>query len=261
MLNVSVIGHGAIGSVVCQALLCGEVPGTHLVGAVDRTRPPVPPVSALSLPEAIRRADLVVECAGHQALSEAGPAVVAAGKELLVVSTGALIDDELLEQLRSRGPERVHLCSGAIGGLDLLRSATLQAPFDRVLITTSKLPGSLVQPWMTDEEAERVRTATEPVEVLRAPAKEMARRFPRSTNVAASVALAVGAWEIVEARLLADPAATLTCHDIEASGPTGEYRFLIRNRPSVQTPTTSQVVPYAVLRILRDLTSPTFVFR
>jgi aspartate dehydrogenase len=89
----------------------------------------------------------------------------------------------------------------------------------------------------------------------------MARLFPRSTNVAAAVALAVGAWDVVEAVLLADPAATLTRHEIAATGPAGEYRFEIRNRPSPRTPTTSEIVPYAVLRTLRELARPGFVFR
>lgn len=261
MLGISVIGHGAIGSVVCGALARGEVPGARLIGAYDPLRPPPAPVPALSLDEAIRRADLVVECAGHQGLAEAGPAAVAAGKDLLVVSVGALVDDDLLTRLRAGGPGRVHVCSGAIGGLDLLRSAALLAPFTTVRITTTKLPGGLVQPWMAEEEAERIRGAAEPTEVLRAPAREMARRFPRSTNVAAAVALAAGSWDVVEAVLVADPAATLTCHEILAIGPAGEYRFQIRNRPSPQTPTTSEIVPYAVLRTLAEIAQPRFVFR
>jgi len=51
-------------------------------------------------------------------------------------------------------------------------------------------------------------------------------------------------------RLTADPKASLTSHVIEASGPSGEYRFEIRNNPSPQNPRTSGIVPFAVLRSL-----------
>lgn len=258
-LRVAVVGCGAIGSVVAAELRDGHVAGAELTGVVDPNGAPGLPL--VDLDTAIVGADLVVECAGQSVLAAAGPAVVAAGRDLLVVSIGALTDQELLDTLYAAGTGRVYLATGAIGGFDLLRAATRMAPLDKVEIVTTKKPGGLVQTWMDDAEAERVRTTDAPLEILRAPARVIANRFPKSANVAAAVALAVGDWDRVEAAVVADPAAELTCHAITASGPAGEYRFEIRNRPSPQTPTTSQVVPYAVVKAVADIAARTGSFR
>ncbi|MFC9977284.1 aspartate dehydrogenase domain-containing protein [Spirillospora sp. NPDC127200] len=258
-MDVAVVGCGAIGGIVARALAGGEVPGARLAGVVD-------PAGGRGLPEltldrAVAEADLVVEAAGQRVLAEIGPRVVASGTDLLVVSIGSLTDDALRAELYEAGPGRVHLVTGAIGGLDMLRSAVRMGPLERVRIVTTKKPPGLVQAWMDESEAERVRGAAGPVEVARGPAREIAAAFPKSTNVAAAVALAVGDWDVVEAVVVADPDAALTSHVITASGPAGDYRFEIRNRPSPDNPTTSQVVPYAVLKAVGDLAAGTGVFR
>jgi aspartate dehydrogenase len=251
MISVAVVGCGAIGGVVARALWAERVPGARLNGIITRNvRANLP---ATSLSHALESADLVVEAAGQQALTEIAPQVIQSRASLLVVSVGALSDDATFNLLASARPGRVHLTTGAVGGLDLLRSAARMGSLDSVRIVTSKHPAAIVQPWMSAEEACRVRGATSPVEVMRGPAKKIAGAFPQSTNVAASVALAVGDWDLVEAVVMADPDAPMTSHVITASGAAGEYTFGIRNRPSPSNPKTSKVVPYAVLKAIEDI--------
>lgn len=257
-MRVAVLGCGAIGSVLAAQLRDREIPGAVLAGVVDPNGTQGFP--ELSLDAAIEASDLVVECAGQAGLAAAGPQVVAAGRDLLVVSVGALTDDALAEKLYA-GTGRVYLATGAVGGFDMLRAASRMAPFTSVRIVTTKKPGGLVQTWMDEAEAEHVRTTTRPLEILRAPARVIAHRFPRSANVAAAVALAVGDWDLVEAAVVADPAAELTSHVITAEGPAGRYRFEICNQPSAQTPTTSAVVPYAVAEAVADIAGRTGSFR
>ncbi|MEU8796372.1 aspartate dehydrogenase domain-containing protein [Spirillospora sp. NPDC048819] len=254
-LAVAVLGHGAIGSVVAYALHTGQVPGAGLAAVVDPCPPP-PPLPAASLDQAIDRADLVVECAGQDALRTAGRAVVAAGRDLLAVSTGALADAALHRDLLA-GPGRLRLCAGAIGGLDVLAAAARAEAFDRVTIRTTKAPDALLRPWMDEDQVARLRAAAAPVEVMRGFAREVTRAFPATSNVAASVALAVGDWDVVEAVVVADPAASVSRHEIEARGPAGRYRFEVANRPSPDNPRTSGVVPHAVLRAVEVLAGAT----
>jgi aspartate dehydrogenase len=255
-LTVAVLGHGTIGSAVAAALHSGAVPGARLVAIVDPASPPPPPLPAACLDTALNRAELVVECAGHNALRDAGPAVVSAGRHLLALSTGALADPALHKRLLA-GPGRLTLCTGAVAGLDLLAAATRHAPFDTVTIRTTKAPSSLLRPWMSPQEADRLRTTTTPIELLRGPAREITRAFPATSNVAASVALAVGDWNLVKAAVVADPETTLSRHRIEAAGPVGHYRFDIANQPSPTNPRTSAVVPHAVLHAIAGLAGTT----
>ena len=121
MISVAVVGCGAIGGVVARSLRAGEVPCATLKGIVTRNAQANLPV--LSLSRALESADLVVEAAGQEALTEIAPQVLDSRASLLVVSVGALRDDATFKLLASVPPGRVHLTTGAVGGLDMLRSA------------------------------------------------------------------------------------------------------------------------------------------
>lgn len=256
VVKVAVIGRGAIGGTVANALAAGAVGGAELLGAPGRDGE-----SASDLAAALREADLVVECAGQRALAEHGPAVLAAGQDLLVVSVGALADPAVFAALTAPSTGRVYLSTGAVGGLDLLAAAARLGPLRAVCVTTTKRAASLVQPWMDASAADHLRTATSAVELANGPAREVTTAFPKSANVAASVALAVRDWDVVRAVVVADPHATRTTHVITADGPAGSYRFEVANLPSAETPTTSAVVPFAVLHAIEALAARGAVFR
>jgi aspartate dehydrogenase len=252
--KVGLIGWGAIGRVVGGALAGGRVPGAELVAVVDnRPLGDAVPAPQLSVEEALVSCDLIVEAAGQGVVREWGEAILASGTDLLVASTGALTDEELCKRLLAAGPGRVYFTGGAVGGLDLLQAVCAMGPLSEVRLTTTKLPSTLEQPWMGEELLARMRSATGPVEVMRGTARDVPVRFPKSTNVAASVALAVGDLDAVQVSVVADPAAVHTSHVIEARGAQGSYRFEVRHLPDAANPATSQVVPYAVLRSLGAL--------
>ncbi|MQA95789.1 MAG: DUF108 domain-containing protein [Streptosporangiales bacterium] len=259
------IGRGAVGSVVARSLRDGNVPGAELAGLLARSgpsgRPDTDDLPLITLHEALREADLVVECANQQVVKDVGARILTAGTDLMIISVGALADDMTATALRAAGPGRLYASSGAIGGLDVLRAAARCAPFERITVTITKQPYALVQSWMDAREAARLRVATEPIEVFRGPARETADRFPECTNVAAAVALAVGDWAVVEVVIIADPAARPSVHEVVADGLAGTYRFGIVSRPSPERESSSMVTPYAVLSAISDLTGRDFTFR
>ncbi|TLK54015.1 aspartate dehydrogenase domain-containing protein [Glutamicibacter sp. V16R2B1] len=251
--RIGVVGHGAIGSTVAAELAAGRVEGAVLAGVVGRGTPHTASIRLLSLDEALTECNVLVECAGQPVVAEHAEAVLDSGVDLLVTSIGALADEELASRLQQAGPGRLFLTSGAIGGLDLLSAAARMGKFERIMITTRKKPATLVQAWMTEEQQRELAGTQVAVDVFCGLAREAAGLFPRSLNVVAAVALAVGAWDAVTVRLVADPHAHLTRHHIEASGPGGDYEFSINNRPDPRNPRTSGVVPWAVLRSLESI--------
>ncbi|SDJ38250.1 aspartate dehydrogenase domain-containing protein [Streptomyces indicus] len=249
--KVGLVGWGAIGRVVGGALAEGAVPGAELTCVVDnRPLGDAVPAPQRTFEQAVDACDLIVEAAGQGVVREWGERVLAAGTDLLVASTGALTDEDLAKKLLAAGPGRVYFTGGAVGGLDLLQAVRAMGPLTEVRLTTTKLPATLEQPWMDEELLGRMRGATGPVEVMTGTARDVPVKFPKSTNVAASVALAVGDLDSVRVRVVADPGAVHTSHVVEAAGPHGTYRFEVRHRPDPVNPATSQVVPYAVLRSL-----------
>ncbi|MCE4945974.1 DUF108 domain-containing protein [Streptomyces albulus] len=256
--KVGLVGWGAIGRVVGAALAEHRVPGAALECLVDnRPLGEGAPAPQVTFEEALQRCDLIVEAAGQGVVRAWGERVLTAGADLLIASTGALADEDLAARLLAAGPGRVYFTGGAVGGLDLLQAVRALGPLHTVELTTTKLPGTLEQPWMEQELLTRLRAATGPVEVMTGTARDVPTRFPRSTNVAASVALAVGDLDAVRVRVVADPAARHTRHVVEASGPHGTYRFDVAHLPDPGNPATSRVVPHAVLRSLAALAGRT----
>lgn len=248
MTAVTLIGGGAIGGTVAAALAGGAVPGARHVATITRDGACTPEDRPLPPDEAIAAADLVVEAAGPDALRRWGPTVVAAGRDLLVLSVGALAADGLVAELRS-GPGRVAVSSGAIGGLDLIRAAAQAGAVRSVRLTTVKPASALgLAPDGAGEPG--------PVELYTGPARDAVAAHPRSLNIAATLALACGSWDAVQVRLVADPAATANVHTVEVDGEAGTYCIVARNHPSPATPTTSAVTAAAVLRAIADRTAP-----
>ena len=135
----------------------------------------------------------------------------------------------------------------------MLRSVGTMGAVHRARIVTTKRPNALVQDWMSEDEASEVLGTDSPIQLFEGPVRKLVGRFPSSTNVAATLALAVGSWDIVTGEVWADPSAELTSHRVDVVAEAGEYSFEMRHRPSRQNPRSSAVVPWAVVRVLRDL--------
>lgn len=254
---MGLIGHGAIGSVVARSLREGAVPGAVLTGVLDPRHPP-PDVPVKSTRNLIECADIIVEAAGPSALQAVAHAALSAGRTLVVLSVGAFADPAMWRLLEDNHEGEMLLCSGALGGLDIIRAARLAGPVRSARLVTRKKPVALLQPWMPGEQASalrQLRAEDEPIKLFEGPAREAATLFPQNLNVAASAAVAVGGWDIVSVKLFADPSATCTVHELEADTSVGMYHIRIQNQPSPGNPATSRIVPYAVLRTLRDLTA------
>lgn len=261
--RLALIGFGAIGRELMQHLAPEIASGrVEPVGAVVREparAASTPPGGFLTIDEAIARAELIVECAGVAAVREHGPAVIAAGRTLLLASIGSLVDPDTCRALEA-GPGVLHRTSGAIGGLDLIGAAAQAGGIDHARITTTKSAPSFLQPWMTSDEAHRLRHLTEPETLFDGTPVEAIERFPANVNVAVALASAVrGLGTMAEGlarvrvRVVADPDATASVHLIEASGSSGDYRFEIANRPSPRNPRTSALTAQSLAAEVRAL--------
>ena len=161
-LRVGLLGHGAIGSAVAAGLESGKVENAELSAVLDPWAPH-PSLGVGSLQELLAVSDVVVEAAGHDALREHGCEVREAGADLLVVSVGALADEELYKDLLAVGglavgglvvgglaAGKLYITTGAIGGFDTLKAVALAGAIHRAEITSRKPAANLVQPWMDE---------------------------------------------------------------------------------------------------------------
>jgi aspartate dehydrogenase len=259
--RIGVIGSGAIGEPVIRALKDGRIPGCDLTAVLTRSplSEDLTTFAARSLDELVQRTDLVVEAAGHAALAELGPSVVEQGRDLLVLSVGALVDEDLFARLTPSKGGRLLISTGAVGGLDTLLAAMLVEPLNSVSLTSTKPSKILVRPWMASELRQQLLAGNENTEAFSGRAREAVTLFPESANVAATLALATVGFDDLHVRIVGVPESAHVEHRVTARGRAGSYEFVFRNRPAATNPKTSAIVPYSVIRALRSLRSGTVI--
>ena len=215
-LVVAVIGAGAIGGAVIEALERGDVPGARL-GDVLRSRSTDEEITG-----AIEAADVVVEAGSVEAAGEFIPRVTAAGKDMIVCSCGVFARHEDPRELLARGPGsgRVLVPAGAVGGLDILSAAARAGADDAQLRHfTIKSPAAL------DVEEQ----LTEGREVFRGSAREAALAFPLTSNASVALALATLGLDRTEVVVVADPQVQRTRHVVEWVSLRGRYELQFEN--------------------------------
>ena len=249
VMKVAIIGRGAIGQYVRSQLAqhnITEIAQIVRPGQEAATHPPC--ISDLNyLPE---RPDLIIDCGGHAALAAHGPVALALGIDVLTVSLGALADPRLeaaLTAAAESGQSRLHLTSGAVGGLDALRGARA-GEITRVTYTGRKPPKG----WAGSpaEDVLDLDGLSEATAHFTGSARNAALAYPKNANVAAAVALAGIGFDATEIALIADPTVTANIHEIHASGAFGSFHFTISGNGLPDNPRSSAL---AAMSIVSDL--------
>jgi len=150
---VGLLGVGAIGSFLARELSrdpdVAEVLAYDLdAGRVGAATSEAPKVRAATAEEILSRADVVVEAASQAAAREYVPRALRAGKDVVVLSVGALADAVFLQEVTALAAAhhgRLHVPSGAVGAIDALKAARL-AGLREVEIETRKRPETLGRP-------------------------------------------------------------------------------------------------------------------
>ncbi|MEM9580118.1 MAG: aspartate dehydrogenase [Pseudomonadota bacterium] len=240
-MKIGLIGTGAIGHYVQAALLDSGLPvSLCLVRPARLAEDAVDGMQRVAdvrdLPDDM---DLMIDCAGHGALTEHGAAILARGVDLITLSLGALADAELhaaLARAASDSGAQLHLASGAIGALDCLAAAQVGG-LTSVTYTGRKPP--LGWAGSPAEAQFDLQNLTEAQVHFEGSARQAATRYPKNANVAAAVALAGIGFDDTKARLIADPAAQANIHEVTASGAFGQFTFRIEGRALPDNPRSS----------------------
>lgn len=260
-MKVGILGWGAIGSWVGEKLYNGSIPGVTLEAVASRNYRLPAPVKCIEPLELSQYVDVVIETAGHEAVNDYVPGLLKKGIRVVLVSTGALRDQGLYDELAKAGGDRLILSTGAIGGIDIVRACRQAGNIESITLSTTKPSLALERPWMSAEMIAQIREGREVVECYRGSALAATELFPESVNVAATLAFAAGSWKPVDVRIFADPLATLNSHKIDIVSDIGLYKVEVSNHPLPSNPKSSALVGASLLRSLHDLTTnlPTFM--
>ncbi|MEQ9811749.1 MAG: aspartate dehydrogenase [Azospirillaceae bacterium] len=254
MQSIGIIGYGGIARTAidlvrrCEA---GRIAGLLLRPGREATAAESGlPVFTDMVDLIVERPSVVAECAGQEAVRAYGPAVLAAGIDLIVISIGALADARIeaaLSNAAQRGGGQLLLPSGAIGGIDAL-AAMRFGGLSSVAYRSRKPPAA----WAGSpaEDAVDLKALSEATVFYRGTAREAALAYPKNANVAATVALAGLGLDQTEVEMIADPKVRGNVHEIVAEGASGRFTIQLEGRPSPDNPRTSALTALSVARAL-----------
>jgi len=260
MLKIGLLGVGAIGRTIAEALDQKQV-NAELVALADRDPERAAALSAelsshppvVSIDEMIGRCHMAVEAASQAALTEFVPKALARGRDMLIMSVGGLLGhQEWFRQAEEKGC-RVCVPSGAIAGLDGIKSASI-GRIEAAELTSRKPVAALRGSKYVVDRGIQLDNLEEDTVIFEGPAEEAARAFPATSNVAASLRLAVEPSAPVCVRVVAVPGGNENVHEIRVRGEFGRLSVRVENVPSKSNPRTSQLAAFSAIATLKNLT-------
>ena len=259
--RVAIAGLGPIGSRVARAL-DGGIEGLELVAvsaaSIDKHRgwlnklrkmPAFVPIEALA-----EIADIVIECAPSRLVRAIVAPVVSRGKTAVVLSVGALLENEDLIALARDNGGQIVVPTGALIGLDAVTAAAVGTIRSVRMITRKPIGGLAGAPYLLEHKID-IEGITAPLKVFEGTARQAAKGFPANLNVAVALSLAGVGADRTMVEIWADPALTRNIHRIEVEADSARFSMAIENVPS-ENPRTGLITALSVIACLRKLHAP-----
>jgi len=265
MKKIGLLGCGAIGTQIALAIDSGKIPAslTHVYDESKEAAESL--ISKLNnKPEIVANhhllssnpVDIVVEAASQDAVKDAALSVLQNRRDLLVMSVGAFLDESIFDVLSDACKEfkkTIYLPSGAIGGLDAIKS--VKDELESLTITTTKHPRSLKGAKFFETSDIDLDSLTEQTVIFEGTAKQAVKLFPKNINVSALLSLSGIGSDNTKVKIVADPNTDKNTHHIEAKGKFGEMKFTIANYPDPNNPKTSRLAILSAIETLRKYCS------
>jgi aspartate dehydrogenase len=258
---VAIAGLGPIGTRLAKALDEG-IDGLTLAavtsaniekhrGWLDKLskQPAALPIEALA-----DAADIVVECAPSRLVRAIVAPVVSRGKTAVVLSVGALLENEDLIALAKEKGGQIVVPTGALIGLDAMTAAAVGTIHSVQMVTRKPLKGLEGAPYLAEHKID-LADIKAPLKIFDGTARQAAKGFPANLNVAVALSLAGIGADRTKVQIWADPTVTRNTHRIEVDSDSARFSMTIENIPS-ENPKTGLITALSVIACLRKLNAP-----
>ncbi len=259
--RIGIAGLGAVGKTLARALDAG-VPGLTLAAvaardaqaARDWLRQLSSPVEVVALDALADTCEVVVECAPAAVLRQLAEPALRAGRQLVVLSSGALLENfDLVEFARAHGGQ-ILVPTGALLGLDAVVAAAEGTIRSVRMVSRKPVEGFRGAPFLAANGID-IEGIREPLRIFSGKAREAATGFPANLNVAISLSLAGIGPDRTELEIWADPTITRNTHTITVDSDSASFTMTIQNIPT-ENPKTGRITAQSVIALLRKLGSP-----
>jgi aspartate dehydrogenase len=250
-MNLGIIGCGAIGTdVAIAADKMNEIKKIYFYDidkkASTKLCRKVKKAEIKPVKEFLNDVVVVFEAASQSAVEEYAEMTINAGKDLVIMSVGSLLNEKFKKKLEKIAKEKyckIYLPSGAVCGIDGILSASIDT-IDEVTLVTTKPSISLGKNYGK-------RTI-----LYDGNAREAITEYPLNLNVAASLSLAGVGFDETKVRIVVDPVATRINHRILAHGKFGRLRAEVENMPNPNNPKSSYMASLSAIATLNKIVNP-----
>lgn len=257
-------GFGNVGRQVARAVLADPAGRLEIAALAVRNREAAERAAnelGLSVPligsvDAPAHAKILVECATFESFRELTEPSLRAGSHVIAVSAGALGANLDLVDIAESAGATLQIASGALPGLDILRSAK-EGGIASVRLESQILPSSLErEPYVREQGIDLAKAKHGPVPVFEGSAREAARLFPRHFNVAVALALAGCGLDRTHVAITANGTIGGTEHTVVVESAVADLKMKVVNRPSPENRRTSRIVAPSIIAALKELGAP-----
>lgn len=247
MITIGLLGCGNVGQIIAQHH--DEIAITALYDSVYSHAERISAIAGAPAYRDFREFiaadfDIVVEAASVAAVRQYAEDIINSGKDLIILSVGALADDafrEHLAEIARLAGRKIYVPSGAIIGLDNLKIGHI-SEISRLMLRTTKNPKSLGI------------KASRRMLIFEGKANDCIKKYPKNINVAVALELAAGREADVE--LWVDPDVDRNIHEVFVEGEFGEIYMKVKNLPSPDNPATSYLAALSILTLVKNLDNP-----
>ncbi len=200
------------------------------------------------------RIDLIIEAASINAASKYIRDILQNGKDIMIMSIGVFSDDKTFKELQSiieSKHNNIYLPSGAIGGIDIIRS--IKKYIESITLITTKNNNSLKgAPFFSNYNINIDEINNRQV-IFDGNAGEAIIQFPSNVNVAALISLAGIGFKKTNVKIIVDPNESNNTHEIIVKWIFGEFNIKVINKPSIENPKTSYLAVLSAIECLRSI--------
>jgi aspartate dehydrogenase len=259
MIKAGIIGCGTIGGFLAEHIKGIKSIRVAALFDIDENksltikRKTAKKAKILGQPDLVRSCDLIIEAASRDIVASVVSDCSRFKKDVLIMSAGGLLGRrDLIIKARKAGIS-VYLPSGALCGLDGVKSAGIGKIYE-VSLTTRKNPESLRgAPYIKNKRIDLGGIKKEKI-IFEGAASDAVKGFPKNVNVAALLSMAgIGSKRTI-IRIIADPKFKSNEHEITARGEFGTLRAKTTNMPFKGNPKTSCLAAYSALALLKQIT-------
>jgi aspartate dehydrogenase len=201
---------------------------------------------------ALNGLDLIVEAASVEFVRDWAVAILSSGVDLLVLSSGVFLDQNVWQAARSaaiKANSKIHIPSGAIGAMDVLKAASLTR-IDRLVLISRQAPSNL---GFSNCQRSEHFPSIEPVTLFEGSAKDAVARYPKHLNIAATILLATSAWDQLTIKLVSDPTVHSAQHELLMEGEFGSLSLKLQHHPTSDSVRVSRMSWQSAVSLLMEL--------